>query len=216
MGNNNIFTIGIAIIAIVATVGFFVWTKTNNQSSSVNPMSISQSGWKVYENTAYHYSMKYPQSWNLGQVQEEERGGVEVSREMIVFLPGGKGVVGVTTWDPSVFKITDQASAELHKTITVDLRLFAEAARQKELSDKNPNFPNKEVSDLQETLFADQKTFSYAVTNSTDSYGSSNDRYLFLEKNSIKYEVYYSLDFNLPQEIADTFEFTNSSTTTSN
>lgn len=213
--------LAVSLLAIVAVTGiYFLAEKTIsnpqfNGSASSTSVSISQSEWKTYENTAYHYSVKYPQSWHVGQVLEEDRKTVEESRMVEIFSssPGGKGYIGITTWNPSEFTGTDQASAEFRQSITVDLRSFAEAARQKEMGDKGHILPDKKVGELQEVVFANQKAFSYVVTGSYNKYGGDSADYLFLENKDIKFMIYYSLNNSLPQEIADTFEFTNGSTT---
>lgn len=215
MSKRNILIPVIIVVIVVAGVYFVVWKTVANQPSSTTPVSVSQSEWKMYENTAYHYSVKYPQTWYAGQVLEEDRKTVEKSRmvELSSARQGGKGYVGITTWNPSEFNGTDQTSVEFRQSMSIDLKSFAEAARQKKISEKNDILPDKKVGELQDVVFADQKAFSYIVTGSYDKYGSDNANYLFLENKGIKFMIYHSLDAGLPKEIANTFEFTNSSTT---
>ena len=206
-----------SLIAIAIVVGWF-FLKENSTRSQVftNPTATtstagSQSNWEVYKNTAYRYSIEYPQTWHVWQVLEEEKEIVEKSRmvEISSNIPGEKGYVGITTWDPSKFNGTDSASIAFRQSMTVDLPSFAEVMRQKEISDRSHSLPGKKVGDLRQTVFAGQKAFSYIVTGSYDKYGGTSATYVFLENKGIKYMVYYSLNDGLPQEIADTFKFTN-------
>lgn len=168
--------------------------------------------WTTYENTAYHYSIKYPQIWNVRQTLEEDRETVERSRmiELSSNSPSvGNGYVGITAWDPSKFDGLDQASVEFHKSLLVNLQSFAETARQKEIKDKSHILPDKKVGELQEVVFASKKAFSYTVTGSFDKYGGDGAKYIFVENKGIKFMIFYSLSARPPKEIASTFEFTN-------
>lgn len=202
MNKNTVFIVGLSAIVIVGTL-FFVGKILNRQPSSDSAVSIlnltSQSEWKTYRNATYHYSIKYPQTGYVGQAQEEEGGDIEKSRD-IVIGDGGKGVVEIAAWSAAA--------------TSTDLRSLAMASHQKE-DNKNSNFPSKKVGVLEEIVFANQMAFSYVVTGSMDGYGGSSDRYLFLENKGVKFMIYYSLDVVGPQEIANTFGFTNGSTTVS-
>lgn len=206
--------VGIVTAAVVMGAYFLAWKTEKGQSSSTIPISTSQSDWKTYENTAYHYNIKYPKTWYVGQVLEEDRKTVEQSRmvELASSFPSEKrnGYVGITTWDPAEFNGSDQAGIEFRQSISVDLKSFAEAIRQRKISETNDILPNKKVSELREVVFAGQKAFSYIVTGSYDKYGGNSAGYLFLGNKGIKFMVYYSLDVSLPQEIANTFKFTDS------
>lgn len=215
MKRKNIFTIGTMVAAIVVSVYFLIEKRTSNQSpnnsASATPVSVSPIEWKVYENTAYHYSIKYPQTWFVGQVQEEERGAVENSVEVEITpnLSGEKGYVRIVARNPFQITATDQASVKYRQSISVDLKSFAEAARQKEIADKGHVLPSKRVGELQELVFANQKAFSYVVTGSYDKYGGDRAQYMFLENKGVKFMVYYSLGTSLSLEVAKTFKFTN-------
>lgn len=202
----------VSVITIVAvTVYFFLYGKTLSNQSPVSPTSVhsdiaSQTSWDTYANTAYRYSIKYPQTWHVGQVYEEDRAPVEKSQSIIIERYGGNGYVGITAWDPSMLdNASDAGSVAFRKTLTVPLQSFSEAARQKEISDQGHVLPNRNVSDLQQIIFAGQKAFSYTVTGSYNGHGGTSANYVFLENNGIKYMIYYSLDVGLAQEIASTF-----------
>lgn len=125
-----------------------------------NTRTKETSAWTTYENTAYHYKIKYPPTWDVGQALEEDREIVERSRMIEIFSNSpsvGNGYVGITTWDPSEFDGLDQASIEFHKSLLVDLQSFAETARQKEINDKSHVLPDKKVGELQEAVFASKK-----------------------------------------------------------
>lgn len=168
--------------------------------------SVAQ--WETYKNTSNHYKIKYPQDGGVQQVEEEERGFLEESMRIIVHGPDS-ATVGITAWNLPRFRAIDESDAEFIRTLSLDIKSFAEIARQKEIGDKNPNFPNKKVGELQEIEFANQKAFLYTVTGSMDGYGHSDDNYLFLENNHIKYAIYYSADYRVAtssRSIVDTFE----------
>jgi len=220
MNKKSIFITGFTIVTVIVGIYFLGGKTANNQPPSnlfsTTPVSVSQSEWKTYENTAYHYSVKYPKTWLVSQVLEEDRKTVEKSRmvelssDLLPVVTGG--YVGITTWDPAEFSGSDQASVEFRQSMSVDLKSFAEATHQKEISERNDILPNKKVGELMEVVFAGQKAFSYIVTGSYDKYGGNSANYVFLENKGVKFMIYYSLNASLSQEIADTFELANNST----
>ncbi len=159
-------------------------------SPEQDPMSVE---WKVYENTAYRYRLKYPVTMSVGLAQEMDPSSEQKSRWIQVT---GSGVY--------VEVFTEKVSSDSQ----AEIRSFAEKARQKERSDVNENYPEKKVSDLQEVSFAQQQVFVYTVTGSGDGYGHNSHKYLYLGHQGSVIVVHYPINENLSQAIIDTFELT--------
>lgn len=87
------------------------------------------------------------------------------------------------------------------------MKSFAEATRQKEIDNKNPNFPNKDVGELHELMFAGHKAFLCVVLGSMDGYGNDSGSYIFLENDGVKFSIYYPFNDKLSESILNTFEF---------
>ena len=116
-------TLIVITMAILVGIGwYFMMNQTPANHPTTSPVttttaSASQSDWNTYENTAYRYSIKYPQTWHVGQVYEEDRAPVEKSQSIIIERYGGNGYVGITAWDPSMLdNASDAGSVAFRKT----------------------------------------------------------------------------------------------------
>ena len=205
MKKQNIIVLGIIVVIFGA---YFLLNREGGLQSVKNPSLTeapltSSPEWKTYENTAYHFKVKYPQNGLAGKVSEADPTPDEKSPEIEINIPGGRQHVRIKTSDPN-----RGLGAEEKQATIPEIKSFAETARQKEISNKNQNFPNKKVEELKETVFMNKKAFSYVVTGSSDGYGNDDNNYIFLEHRGIIFTVSYPANDKLSQAIADTLEFT--------
>ena len=204
MKKQNIVILGV-IVAVISM--YFLLNRGEGLQSLKNPPLIehplaSQSEWKTYENTAYHFTVKYPQTGFVRKASEADPTHDEKSTGIEIYTPDGHRV-SIKTFDPN-----RGLGSEKEQIITSGVKFFAETAHQKEISDKNQNFPNKKVGGLKEIIFVNKKAFSYVVVGSSDGYGSDDNNYIFLEHGDIIFTISYPTNDKLPQTIAETFEFT--------
>lgn len=206
MKKQNIIVFG--VIVVIFSAYFLLNRDVDLQSmknSSLTEPSLTLSlEWKTYENMVYHFKVKYPQNGLAQKVSETDPTPDEESADIEITIPGGRQHFHIKTYDPK----RELVGVEETRATMTDIKSFAETARQKEISDKNQNFPNKKVGKLKETVFVNEKAFSYIITGSSDGYGNDDSNYIFFEHRGIIFAVSYPTNDQLSQVIADTLEFT--------
>ncbi len=214
MNKKKVFIFSVIIITTVVGLYFSINKKNYENRNTTELVLTPVSDWLLYTNTKYNYVLKYPKNIYIQPVFEEERLPVEESSSIEIFSPGSKdGGIRILTWELYTYKTVDKESLDYnkeHNRITsLDLKSFSEIMRQKEVDDKNPNFPNKTVSELKEIDFAGQKAYEVTVSGYPDSLGSEHFKRIYLnDGNDKKIILQYSLDGNLSKQIIDTFGFT--------
>lgn len=170
----------------------------------------------------YHYKIRFPQDWEVGQVQEEERVGLEESSDVDIrnFKTGEAGSVEIKVQGISSTIGTSTASTLSHNSLASNLESFAKTEHQKEIDSVSLYSPDLQirVGSLQESTFAGKQAFFYNVSYIGEKRGNVDggkytSNYLFVESNGVKFLITYSLESNSirvshPQEIANSFEFT--------
>lgn len=214
MKSKNILFLAIVIFfTLVVVYGFLRYRNIKlleqGFNSTGSATTTQQVRWNTYTNTKYGYTLLFPKGSLLGLVQEAEGVPVEESMMIEIGMPGGVPPVGVqiTVWEPYTYQTTDKIALEHNRIARLDLKSFSETLRQKFVDDKNPNFPNKKIGDLEETTFAGHKAYAATVTGYTDSRSSDTFRYIYVENGTYKLVVQYSLKGDLSKQIVDTFKF---------
>ncbi len=205
-----------SIIVVVSVVIFYFLTeklKTNqvsNYSASLKSTVSPVSEWKTYINSKHEYALQYPKDVYIQPIQEMDPFSVEESASIEMGVRGTGDVgIQITVRVPYTYKITDKESVEYNRIAHLELKSFSETLRQQEVDNKNPNFPNKTVSELEEINFAGQKAYAVTISNYMDGYGSDTFRRIYLiEGNDKKIIIQYSLNSDLSKQIVDTFRFT--------
>lgn len=210
-----------SIIIVVSVVIFYLLTeklKTNQVSSystSLKSTVSPVSEWKTYINSKHEYALQYPKDVYIQPAQEMDPFSVEESASIEMGVRGDVPSVGVRiiVWELYPYKTVDKESLSYnieHNRVTqLDLKSFSETLRQQEVDNKNLNFPNKTVSELEEINFAGQKAYAVTISNYMDGYGSDTFRRIYLiEGNDKKIIIQYSLNSDLSKQIVDTFRFT--------
>lgn len=159
--------------------------------------------WQKYNNTTYHYSLNYPSSSRVQPIQEMETATATESSAIEISVPG----VQIIIWRK--YNGLEPQTIERNRIISLDLKSFSDILHQKEVADKNPNFPNKKVEDITETTFAGEKAYTYLVTGSANGYGDNN-YHLFTEHEGIKFEIIYPFDNKISERMLESFRFTGS------
>lgn len=205
MNKQNI--IIICIVALIFFVGAYLLMKQGKDNQA--PEHVSQSDWGAYENTKYGYALQYPKEFFAQQVSKTEGLLSEESFSVKVTAPGAvdTGIV-VTVWTPYLSQTADKATLEHNRIVNLDLKSFSETLRQKFIDDKNPNFPNKTMWELQPTDFAGGLAYIATVAGYIDGCGGDLCRYVFLSHNNNKIVLQYSMEGDLSKQIISTFRFT--------
>ena len=170
----------------------------SSKSTPVVPV-MPISAWPKYINSYYGYSLRIPSGWKAGVEFEEDRTPAEQSTDVAIF---GSGLS-----QPGVVTISARSHNELPKS-EIDLEVFADTQRGKDIQNDNPNYPSKTFSSLQKTMFAGRPAYTYSFyEGSYDMGGSRSGRYVFVDATSTRFIIYYSLGLEFPQQIANTFAF---------
>jgi len=206
-------TIFVAIIIVVGSMALFArYRNTASLKEGVKSVETAtttvQAKWNVYINTKYGYTLQYPQSVYIQPKQEEERLPTEESASIEMGVRGTADVgIQIAAWIPYTYQTTDKIALEHNRIIHLDLKSFSEILRQKEADDKNSNFPKKKVGALEEINFAGQKAYAVTITGYMDGYGSDTFRRIYLDGESYKLVLQFSLKGELSEQIIDTFKF---------
>ena len=205
----------IFILIIISAISVLLFARYQNilllkhGFKSTGNATTTQVKWKVYANTKYGYTLQYPESVYLQVTQDMDPFSVEGSASIEMGVRGTADVgIQITAWAPYIYQTTDKTVLEHNRIVRLNLRSFAETLRKKFADDKNPNFPNKKIIELEEINFAGQKAYAATVTGYTDGYGSDAFRYVYLDRGNYKLVLQYSLKGDLSKQIIDTFKFT--------
>lgn len=176
---------------------------------STGNATTTQVKWKVYVNTKYGYTLQYPESVYLQVTQDMDPFSVEESASIEMGVRGTADVgIQITAWAPYTYQTTDKTALEYNRIARLDLKSFSETLRQKEIDDKNPNFPEKRVSALEEISLAGHRAYSVIVSGYTDGRGSDTFKYIYINNGTNNLVIQYSLKGDLSKEIINSFKFT--------
>ncbi|MEK7604597.1 MAG: hypothetical protein AAB442_02275 [Patescibacteria group bacterium] len=191
------------LIALIAVFlmggGVYVY-----QSKKIVETPAAQTaGWETYTNTEFHYTFTHPKSVEVWPSAEEERlpvaesGWIETRSALI----NVKGATSLVT-DEDVFISVSVVLNSPH-----DLKTFAESEYQKQVGDKNPNFPQRHVGSLDEILFAEHIAYTTTITNYPDGHGSDTFRLIYVNNGGTNFVIQYPLIGTIAKQIVDTFKF---------
>ncbi len=208
---NILFFAAIILIALTVVYGFLRYRNLKlleqGFNSTGSATTTAQANWLTYTNTKYSYALQYQKNGIIQPLAEEERLPIEESGAVGISIPGLAGGIEIIALVP--YYGTSTPSNPFNESVKGDLLTFAQVSRQKFVDDKNPNFPNKKIGDLEEITFAGHKAYAATVTGYTDSHGSDTFRYIYVENGNYKFVIQYSLKGNLSKQIIDTFTFLN-------
>lgn len=211
-------TFFIATLIVVGTVSSLVWQKNNIKNNvplnvgilPVNSATTSSDDigtWKTYDNTAFYYNLKYPQNSIIAPIQEMETPTTTESSAIEIFTPGSSITgIRIIVWRKYLGNQNYEREAHNH-LISLDLESFAKKLRQNDINDKNPNFLNKKISEVQTLEFAGERAYSFLITGSMDGYGHSSYYRVFTEHNGVKFEIQYPKDEPTSEQVIKTFNF---------
>ncbi len=234
MEKNHVMLLGVALAALLAIDGLFFWHLDMPRSSTKLPMVQTPtairtqdiSAWKVYENTKYHYRLKYPPSGFVQKQAEEEPG--EVSASIAVKVP-----YGVVVAAKPLHVSSSTVNAEYKPTVSLDLRSFAEYGRQAEINYLRtlPKYNPRNIdvhterypSQIQTKEIGGQTAYGFSIKGWSDVWPmggveSSNwpgyENYFAVESpTGLKFVIAYPAD-PIAQQIVNSFRFTDTATST--
>lgn len=200
------------VILTAASLISFMFIKNKNISileQGYNPISATeQTKWNTYTNTKYGYTVSYP---NIVQLQANEENIISSpeSQKIELNLRGISNVgIEITIWAPYTYQTTDKNALEYNRITRLDLKSFSETLRQKFIDDRNDNFPNKKIGEIEEVIFAGRRAYTATVTGYTDGRGSDTFKYIYTNNGVNNIVIQYSLQGDLSKKIIDTFTFT--------
>jgi hypothetical protein len=128
---------------------------------------------ETYINTRFGYEFRYPKGAEPGYTGLATTSSIQQSVEIVI-------------GSPSIFRV-NALDADTHDPQRSSLLQRVEAIRQTQLSSGNSNISNRRVGVLEETEFAGQRAYSFALT---DAYSTSNGGYL-LEPAGTVYQLIF-------------------------
>lgn len=194
MKSKNYIYVVVAVIIVIAVCFAIKMKMPESQTDDNTPITAtSTQAVKIvsYTNTKYRYTFNYPEGVSVQKLYEEDM-ATDTETSSIEIFKGGTSDVGL--------KINVYENK-------LDLKNFAEIDRQKFIDDKNNNFPNKNISTLEEITFAGKKAYSANVTGYTDGYGSNSYRLIYVSNGLNNFIIQYSLTKVTSTNIIDTLRF---------
>lgn len=207
-----------AVAAIFMIGGVLFFNRANFHAQKTPPLPIKETErheWKIYENTAYGYSLKYPSDTLIVNTAEMNPRSINKSEDIQIFVPGIHDIIAVSVMIPFKNAPEDIAS-EREKLLALPLRSFAEEIRKNQINDANPYLKNRKVGELKEISVKEQKAYSFTLTDgfTFEEYGGytlpekSVHNYIFVENpNGDRMMVHYPLNDKISEEIISSFEF---------
>lgn len=203
-------------IIVIAIASLFILIKYGVKSNDLESTISQNQNWQTYINISYGYEILYPENASVSQVSEEESGSIEQSEAVYVQIPGVGNKFAITMYLPYK-NAPEPLAGEQLKLVTLPLKQFAEAIRQLQINDDNPNTKDRKVGELKETILAGQKAYSFTLTKSFNKglaggYILSKDgtvfNFIFVEnKAREKLMIHYPLNGVIAEQIKNSFEF---------
>lgn len=195
------------ILLIVTSVlaGYYIETNSNPKI----PTGTSQEIWVDYINTKYGYALKHPKDVYVQRVSDMDLAIIEESPSVEMGERGTADVgIRITVWEPYAYQATDKAALEYNRIARLDLKSFSQTLRNQFEDDKNQNFPNKKISELEEVTFGGHEAHAATVSGYTDGLTGDTFKYIYVNSGANNMVIQYSLKGDLSKQIIDTFKFT--------
>ncbi len=139
-------------------------------------------GISTFQNAEYDYFFEYPASLVINSNDYE----TPASESYIIWVPNVD--LNIEIQDPEIF--TEDTGYGSH--LSLPLRGFAEYIREENIRIENPNFPDKEIGDLEETTVAGFDAYQFDLTY---SFETERGGYVLYDK--YEYFVFNNGDFHI-------------------
>ena len=185
--------LSILIILVILFIGVYYYYTKNNQADTLTNNATTQNVVKnSYTNKKYKYSLSYSSDFKITTTEEEERLSADESSSILLSSEKNNSHLIIKSKDT---------------TLGFDLINYANSSRNKEISDKNSNFPNKTVSPISEVEVNKIKSFTYSVDNYTDSFGHNGYKVTFIQNGNIVLEIKSDTNNSITDEIIKSIKF---------
>lgn len=204
------------ILIVILTLGvLFIAFSVYRSYFSANDNYQQQAQTLNYTNTKYRYAFDYPAYAIVQQSYEnEDIEPIKDSEATEIFALGGKDVdVQIAVWSPLATSTKDSPEAikfikEYNIISKKELRDFAQTIGQRFIADKNSDFPNKKISELEEIIFGGKKAYRADITGYPDTFGNDSYSQIYVNNGNYNMIIKYSKLKISSQKIIDSFRFT--------
>ncbi|HEX8946988.1 MAG TPA: hypothetical protein VF829_02135 [Candidatus Paceibacterota bacterium] len=224
----NRYVLLLVVFGLIITASLLLYYNTYRTLRTTNVPSISApvatSTWSTYLNSAYHYAIRYPSDWSVHKVLEEDRAGDTESSFVEAFGPEGLGpvVVRVVKARPS------PPQSEQQQVFSYTSKEIAEYGRQAEIEylSHNPTSYNTHLhpSEIISRTIGGKTAYGFSINGYSEAWplggfegpslNVTNNYFVFQNDAGDKFIIAYPADDPVAQEIVNSFQFTNATTST--
>lgn len=231
----------IVIVFIVAILAVVTGVYTLRDKPFIDPIKNTDlpastppvSEWKTYENTTYHYRLKYPSTGNMGNPSSVYENRPKEIWEQVSLGAGASSYVDIFVardYPNVVSSDKDKEGFEFFQTrkdlLASDLLSFTQKIWQYQknkiekdkISDRDNNYVRlRQIGEITEHSFGGMKAYTFTLTGGLDNplgvnfidgslYQTNN--YTFFEHKGVKFIALSTHNDKLSELILNTFEFT--------
>lgn len=174
------------------------------------PIDHEATNWDQFTNSKYQYRFSYPPAAEISKVEEMEVGGNEISKDLMVGIPGEMTLAYFAAWPEDFLRQNNVSSSTLDS--------FARTVHEWQIADSNP-YTEKVVGDLEGIQFNGAGAYQFTLTGSfAENYfvgpkirasrGLSPGPHtvIILEHKGVKITILYPTTNNLSRRLIDSFE----------
>ncbi|MEK7501021.1 MAG: hypothetical protein AAB642_02765 [Patescibacteria group bacterium] len=202
----------VILIILLAAAGYLYLKNSEVITNIFQKKSDETAGWKTYRNEKYGYSFMYPPESVVDINGIPIPGGALSQTDLPIYVSNPEEP-GVALFNLEFDGPSFLSGSRFHSEYTkLSLEGFAKKIWQANKDSKNPNFPNKKISDITRTKVAGKNAYQFTLDSVFDIEGNGYildipHKYLFIENAGHKFMISIPLDEFDSEKILNTLRF---------